>query len=59
MSKVISWKNVFNSQLKHYQSESVVRQKAQKCGYSYYIWKGRVYETISGEDSGCSVEDIL
>lgn len=58
MSNEVTWKKVFNSQLNHYHSESIVRQKAQKCGYPYYTWNGRVYETLSSSDTGYSVEDL-
>lgn len=58
MKAEIKWENILNSNHSHFDIELVVKRIAMKCGYPYYLWNGRVYETISGEDTNVTEQDL-
>lgn len=46
----LSWKNVFNSDLKYlprWGSMDKARTAAKEAGYSFYVWNGWVFETTA------------
>lgn len=55
----LTWKEVFNTDLKTWDWEGLALDAATDAGYTYYTWNGWVYpcEGVTGEKV-CKVEEL-
>ena len=53
-----TWKNTFNGSLTRHGWIWVCHNVAQDCGYEYFIWNDRIYETKSANDTDLTIDDI-
>jgi hypothetical protein len=57
LAKPNSWKEVFNSNLKHWGWISIACDKAKECGYKYFWWNGKIWDVETHRDV-CTEDEI-
>ena len=55
----ITWKNTLNPSFIIHGWKGAFLNRAVELGYPYYVWSGRVYHTLTGEDTGIFEKDLV